>query len=145
MPFETFLIRLGVAFLGGLLIGVEREVKDKDAGMRTHALVAIGSAIYMLTGLELLAEEGNSGDVTRIAGQIATGVGFLGGGVILKTGGNVQGLTTAATIWCCSAVGTLAGAGLLIETFICVGIILVITWLLHSVEHRIKGTNAKKE
>jgi putative Mg2+ transporter-C (MgtC) family protein len=138
MPFEIFLIRLAAALLGGLLIGIEREIKNKDAGMRTHALVALGSAIYMLVALDLLAQDGTTGDITRVAGQVATGVGFLGGGVILKTQGSVQGLTTAATIWCCSAVGTLAGAGLLIETFTCVALILFITWLLQYIELRIK-------
>lgn len=145
MPFDTFLIRLGVAFLGGLLIGLEREFKNKDAGMRTHALVAVGSAIYMLVGLELLAQDGSSGDVTRIAGQIATGVGFLGGGVILKTSANVQGLTTAATIWTCSAVGTMAGAGLIVETFICTGVVLFITLVLQLIEQSIKREKDSKE
>ncbi len=139
MAFDIFLMRLGVAVLAGLLIGIEREIKDKDAGVRTHGLVSVGSAIYMLVALELLAHDGTEGDVTRVAGQIATGIGFLGGGVIIKTNGNVQGLTTAATIWCCSAVGTMAGAGLLIETFICVGVILIITWLLQLVEQQIRS------
>ena len=138
MPFETFLIRLCVAVGAGLLIGLEREIKHKDAGIRTHALVSLGSAIYMLVALELLSQDGNSGDVTRVAGQIATGVGFLGGGVILKTNVSVQGLTTAATIWCASAVGTLAGAGLLIETAICAGLILFITWFIQQLEKLFK-------
>ena len=71
MPFETFLVRLCVAVGAGLLIGLEREIKHKDAGIRTHALVSLGSAIYMLVALELLAQDGNSGDVTRASSAVA--------------------------------------------------------------------------
>lgn len=134
MAFEQFVLRMGAAVVAGILIGLEREIKNKDAGIRTHALVSLGAATYIIVSLELLTQGGNVGDATRVAGQVATGIGFLGAGVILKNNGSVQGLTTAATIWCCSAIGILAGAGLFLQTFIGVCFILLITWVLRFVE-----------
>ncbi|MFN7117433.1 MAG: MgtC/SapB family protein [Saprospiraceae bacterium] len=134
MSFEQFLLRLGVAVIAGALIGLEREIKNKDAGMRTHALVSLGAAAYIVVSLALLEKNGTAGDATRVAGQVATGIGFLGAGVILKNNGSVYGLTTAATIWCCSAIGTLAGSGLIIESFIGVAFVLFITWVMHYAE-----------
>ena len=104
MELTTFLLRLGCAVLAGGLIGFERQWHQKNAGLRTNTLVALGAAIYVLISIQMT---GTSGDVTRIIGQIVVGVGFLGGGVILHHGMDVHGLTTAATIWCSSAVGCL--------------------------------------
>ena|ERR1017187_1840260 len=108
LPIHLFLLRLVVALVLGTLIGTERAWHHRMAGPRTNALVACGSAAFVMLGAIL------SGDgAARIAAQIVSGIGFLGGGVILKEGANVRGLNTAATIWCASAIGTLAGMGLL--------------------------------
>ncbi len=105
-PFE-FCLRLGCALLCGAAIGVERQWRQRTAGLRTYTLVAVGSALFVM--LATLTPSDSS--PTRIAGQIVTGIGFLGAGVIMRSGLNVRGLNTAGTIWCSSAVGTLAGSG----------------------------------
>lgn len=101
--------RLVVAALLGAILGAEREYRQKAAGLRTNTLIALGSALFTLMSIELVPD--GSGDPSRIAAQIVTGIGFLGGGAILRTGMSIRGLTTAATIWVVAAVGVAAGAG----------------------------------
>ena len=107
MTLADFTLRILVALLCGLAVGVERQWHHRMAGMRTHALVATGSAAFV--ALSGMAAGDNS--ATRIAAQVVSGIGFLGAGVIFKEGFNVRGLTTAATLWCAAAVGVLAGSG----------------------------------
>ena len=95
------------ALLGGLL-GIERELRQKAAGLRTNILIAIGSALFTLMSIELASGDA---DPTRIVAQVVTGVGFLGAGAIMRTDSGVQGLTTAATVWVNAAVGVAAGGG----------------------------------
>lgn len=123
MTITEFAIRIAAALLAGFLIGFERSWRRKSAGLRTITLVTIGSALYVILSISLTQ---NQGDVTRIIGQVVTGIGFLGGGIIFKEGVNVHGLTTAATIWCSSAIGCLAGAGYYAETLFATLIILLI-------------------
>ena len=104
------LLRMLVALLLGAAVGWEREMQRQPAGFRTHALVGLGSAIF--TVVSAFAFPGTLSDPTRIAAQIVTGVGFLGGGAILHYRGSVRGLTTAASLWAVAAVGMAAGAGL---------------------------------
>lgn len=101
--------RLALAAGLGALIGLEREWSQKAAGLRTNTLIAVGSALFTIMSVEL--SPGVPADPTRIASQIVTGVGFLGGGAILRTGGSVRGLTTAAIIWINAALGMAAGGG----------------------------------
>ncbi len=143
MPFETFLIRLGISMLAGFLIGLERELKNKDAGLRTHIMVSLGATVYLLVSFELL-EEG-SGDVTRIVSQIVTGIGFLGAGVILQKRGDIRGLTTAATIWVTAAVGCLAGLGLIWETTVTTVAIIIVNAALHFLENKFIDPDKKKK
>src|SRR5438477_9322041 len=89
----------------GLAIGIERQLGQHPAGVRTNALVCLGSALFVSLSTA------DKSDSTRIAGQIVSGIGFLGGGVILREGINVRGMNTAATLWCSAAIGTLAGFG----------------------------------
>ena len=103
-------VRLVVALLLGGVIGWERELQQMPAGFRTHALVSLGSAIFTVIGANAFTGPGS--DPTRVAAQIVSGIGFLGGGAILHHGGNVRGLTTAASLWAVAAVGMAAGAGL---------------------------------
>ena len=126
-------VRLVVALLLGGVIGWERELARMPAGFRTHALVSLGSAIF--TVISAYAFTGPGSDPTRIAAQIVSGIGFLGGGAILHYGGTVRGLTTAASLWSVAAVGMAAGAGLYVVATI--GAALVIIGL--EVFQRIEG------
>jgi putative Mg2+ transporter-C (MgtC) family protein len=106
MDMGMFLVRLGVALILGVLVGFERQYHHRMAGTRTNALVSAAAAAFAMIGV---ASGGDGG--ARVVGQIASGVGFLGAGVIFKEGGTVHGLNTAATVWCSAAVGALAGVG----------------------------------
>ena len=107
-------IRLATALLVGVVIGVERQWRQRMAGLRTNALVSIGAAGFVVFSTTV------SGDnsPTRVAAQIVSGIGFLGAGVILREGINIRGLNTAATLWCSAMVGTFAGAGQLIASLL---------------------------
>jgi putative Mg2+ transporter-C (MgtC) family protein len=110
MPPIDLTLRLLAAAGLGAAIGLEREYRRKPAGLRTNILIALGSALFTIVSLELV-DAGGSAD--RVAAQIVTGVGFLGGGAILRNGDSVHGMTTAATIWVNAAIGMAAGAGAL--------------------------------
>ena len=127
MDLTDFITNLLVAAAAGILIGMERQWHHKSAGLRTNALVTIGSALYVLLSIHLTL---SNGDVTRIVGQVVTGIGFLGGGIIFKEGFSVHGLTTAATVWCSSAIGCLAGTGLYLETLVATVSVIGINLLL---------------
>lgn len=104
----AFLVRLGAAFIAGVLIGLEREQRGKPAGISTHCFVIGGSALFALISMSL-----GGSDPARVAAQIVTGVGFLGAGIILKSdAGTVVNLTTAASIWFSAAIGMSIGFGL---------------------------------
>ena len=133
MELSEFTTRLLVATISGIIIGLERQLHHKIAGLRTHTLVAVGSAVFVLVSVELTA--GGTGDVTRIIGQIVTGIGFLGAGVIIHQCVTVHGLTTAASIWCSSAIGCLAAAAYYPETAVSVGVVLFINFALHRVDN----------
>jgi putative Mg2+ transporter-C (MgtC) family protein len=102
-----FVTNVGTALVLGVLIGLERQWGQHRAGLRTNALVAFGAGLFV--GLSTLMEQEAS--PTRIAAQVVSGLGFIGGGVILREGLNIRGLNTAATLWCSGAVGSIAGAG----------------------------------
>jgi putative Mg2+ transporter-C (MgtC) family protein len=110
-------LRLGLAAILGGAIGVERELRDREAGIRTHLLVSLGSALFTLVsayGFHQFLASGDAvvrADPTRIAAQIVTGIGFLGAGAIIREGLSVRGLTTAATLWVVAAIGMACGAG----------------------------------
>ena len=131
MSYVEFTLRLLTALGAGMLIGLERELLNKPAGLRTNTLVAIGAALFVLLSLKLTQD---NGDATRIIGQVVVGVGFLGAGLIFKEGSDVYGLTTAATVWCSAAVGSLAGAGYYIETLIGVSAVVLVNHLLIKVD-----------
>ena len=119
------------AFLGGLL-GIEREIRQKSAGLRTNILIAIGSALFTLMSYEMADSVG--ADPGRVAAQVVTGIGFLGAGAIMRTDSGIYGLTTAATIWVNAAVGVAAGGGEYRLAFIATGITLGVLLLLHPIE-----------
>ncbi len=107
MDLGTFISRLGIALILGTVVGLERQWHHRMAGTRTNALVSVAAAAFAMIGISLSGE----GSDSRVIGQIVSGVGFLGAGVIFKEGITVHGLNTAATIWCSAAVGALAGIG----------------------------------
>ncbi len=124
LTLELMLIRLGVAILLGAIIGLERELAGKEAGIRTDIMVAAGAAIFSIIGLELpyivsntfnvpigIATQG--GGFLAVLANVVVGVGFLGAGIIIKHGVHVLGLTTAATVWLVAAIGVLCGIGLI--------------------------------
>ena len=132
---------LGAALLLAGAIGLERELRQKDAGLRTHILVGVGAALFMLVskyGFTDVLEKGLIVlDPSRMAAQVVSGVGFLGAGLIFVSRGAVRGLTTAASIWVTAAVGSAAGAGLLVLAALTTGIYFVVTLLLPVVRRRL--------
>jgi putative Mg2+ transporter-C (MgtC) family protein len=144
LTLEEMLLRLGLAVILGLVVGLERELAGKEAGLRTDMMVSAGSAIFSIVALSLpyiiaISPENlpdiiarNSGFLTVIA-NVVVGVGFLGAGIIVKHGMHVRGLTTAATIWFVSAIGILCGIGLINFAVIsAVGITVILEILRRS-------------
>lgn len=120
--FSEYLTRIRCAFVMGTFIGVERQIRQRNAGLRTNILVSIGAAAFTILSYSMTT---GNGDPSRVAAQIVSGIGFLGGGLILKDGLTVRGLNTAATIWCSAACGTLSGVGLYKEAAILVICVLL--------------------
>ncbi len=129
----TFIVNVGVALAMGMAIGVERQINQHPAGLRTNALVCVGAALFV--SLTRLMGDGDS--PTRIASYIVSGIGFLCGGVILRDGLTVKGLNTAATLWCSAAVGTLAGTGFPLHSLIGTLTILFVNLGLRPLGHQI--------
>jgi len=114
IPTQELLLRLLLAALLGGLIGLERNIHGRPAGLRTHMMVCLGSALYMVVSILMPTINPHAtfpNDPARVAAQVVTGIGFLGAGVIIKDGLRVRGLTTAACLWVTAAVGLAAGAG----------------------------------
>lgn len=122
----TTLIRLGLATMLGLLLGFERERTGHDAGLRTHGLVALSSAMLTLSAIELVEAQGE-GDPVRVIQGLAQAIGFIAGGLIFVRGGDVRNLTTAASLWMAAAVGIAAGAGqyVLVLTGTCIALLIL--------------------
>ena len=136
-----FAVRLIVAAALGGLIGAEREIHGHPAGIRTHMLVALGSAIFTVMSIHGFGQGAGSGiDPTRIAAQIVTGIGFLGAGAILKDGVVIRGLTTAASLWATAAVGLATGAGEYVIAGVSTAVILVSLWPINALAERLHGT-----
>jgi putative Mg2+ transporter-C (MgtC) family protein len=127
------LVRLFAAALCGAGLGLEREVHGHQAGMRTHMLVALGSAVFTVVSMYGFPKTPDTAltDPTRISAQIVTGIGFLGAGAIIKYGTNIRGLTTAASLWVVAAVGLSAGAGAYFLAVAGTFIALLALWPLH--------------
>ena len=125
-------LRLTAGLVLGAIIGFERELHRQPAGFRTHSLVALGAALFTI--VSAYGFSGPMVDPTRIAAQIVSGIGFIGAGTILQHRGNIRGLTTAASLWSVAAIGTAAGAGLVVMAIIGTILILVVLALLDRVE-----------
>ncbi|OBI43351.1 hypothetical protein A5707_05095 [Mycobacterium kyorinense] len=135
-----FALRLAVGLGCGAMIGLERQWRARMAGLRTNALVAAGATLFVL-----YAVAANDTSSTRVASYVVSGVGFLGGGVILREGFNVRGLNTAATLWCSAAVGVLAAAGHLVFALIATGTVVATHLLGRPLGHLIDHDNIVEE
>ncbi|EXJ22975.1 Mg(2+) transport ATPase protein C [Alkalibacterium sp. AK22] len=133
MELMEFATRIIGALLLGMTIGIERQWRQRMAGLRTNALVAVGASLYVT--LSMLVETDSS--PTRIAAAVVSGIGFLGAGVIMRQGMNIQGLNTAATLWCSAAIGVLSGGGYIMQAAIGTAVILNTNILLRSIQGKI--------
>lgn len=132
--------RLALAAALGSVLGFERELREREAGLRTHLLVSLGSALFTIVsayGFREFVRSGSAVDPTRIAAQIVTGIGFLGAGAIIRQGIAVRGLTTAATLWVVAAIGLAAGAGYYSAAVITTVVALVALGPLRTLGHRL--------
>lgn len=140
MTYLDFLCRISICFVLGLIIGIERQYRRRVAGMRTITLVALGS--FLFVSISFLT---NPVDITRIAAQVVSGIGFLGAGVIIRDGQNIRGLNTAATLWCSAAVGTLTALGFIIEAVIGVLYILASNIILRIISKKMMNKIPAKQ
>ena len=133
-------VRLLLALLLGGLIGLERGIHGRAAGLRTHVLVSLGACMTALIGLYIHQELGIGEQVTRIAAQVISGIGFLGAGTILvKNQSVITGLTTAAGVWCTAAIGIALGYGFYVGAILCSLVVIVTATVLTRLERRQKG------
>jgi putative Mg2+ transporter-C (MgtC) family protein len=137
------LLRLALAAVLGGVLGLERELREREAGLRTHLLVSVGSSLFTLVSAYGFHDFLSSGsdvvraDPARIAAQIVTGIGFLGAGAIIRQGLSIRGLTTAATLWVVAAIGLAAGAGYYSAAVIATVVALVALWPLRNAAYRV--------
>ncbi|NLM45686.1 MAG: MgtC/SapB family protein [Firmicutes bacterium] len=146
MASGELVLRLFVSVLLGGLVGLERERHNRPAGLRTHILVCLGSALIMIVSFAGFSGAfGFSGDPARIAAQVVSGIGFLGAGTILRQGGFVRGLTTAASLWVVAAIGLSVGIGLYLPAVLTTVLILMCLWLLNKIDASGADHHRKRE
>jgi putative Mg2+ transporter-C (MgtC) family protein len=134
------IVRLLLSAIIGGFIGVEREVNNRPAGLRTHILVTLGSTLIMLISIDGFLRFGEGvpkGDPARLAAQVVSGIGFLGAGTIMRTGNNISGLTTAASLWVCAGIGLAIGSGYYLGAIVTTFIVLVTLMSVGIFEKRI--------
>jgi putative Mg2+ transporter-C (MgtC) family protein len=143
LHFSEVLLRVILAGVFGGAIGAEREIREREAGLRTHMLVSIGAALFTLVSAYGFSDfrfsnaSGITYDPTRIAAQVVTGIGFLGAGAIIRQGLSVRGLTTAASLWVVAAIGIATGAGYYSGALITTVVVLVSLWPLRIIAFRL--------
>jgi putative Mg2+ transporter-C (MgtC) family protein len=134
------MVPLLMAAVAGGVVGLERERSRRPAGLRTHVLVSVGSALVMQVSLDMyhitLGTGFGNGDPGRIAAQVISGIGFLGAGTIMREGANIRGLTTAASLWVVAGIGLAAGSGMYLEALVATLIVVLTLKTLSEVEHR---------
>lgn len=141
--FELIFRLLLSAVVGGL-IGLEREANNRPAGFRTHILVTIGSALIMLISSQAFIDMGGNVDPSRLASQVVSGIGFLGAGTIIRDGGNIKGLTTAASIWVCGGLGLAIGGGFYLGGIVTAIITFASLTLLNKLEQTVLSKKYRK-
>ena len=150
MSIHIFASRLVIALVCGILIGLERQLRQRSAGLTTNSLVAVGACIFILVSETVISAAVASGgmvnnDNLRVLAQIVTGIGFLGAGVILRDGFTIHGLNSAATLWCSAAVGSMCGYGFWKEAIVAVSVILFINWVLKWIEYLLEDRQKKEK
>jgi len=131
-------LRLLLATVLSGLVGFEREVTGRVAGFRTHILVCVGSTLIILTGIHMLAQSGAANlDPTRMAGQVVSGIGFLGAGTIIQFKDSVRGLTTAASLWAVAGIGLAVGAGFYLGAVVTTAIVLLVLFVFTRLGRRV--------
>lgn len=130
-----FALRVAAALTLGAMIGAERQLRQRMAGLRTNALVSVGASLFVMVSVL----EGDSAGHMRIAAQVVSGIGFLGAGVIMREGMTVRGLNTAATLWCSAAIGVLCGLGFSLEAAIGTAFVLIANLVLRHLAQRINA------
>lgn len=139
------LLRLGLAAVLAGAIGIERELREQEAGLRTHMLVCVGATMFMLVGVygwsdyELGNDIGVVVDPSRVASYVVSGIGFLGAGAIIRHGINVRGLTTAASLWVVAAIGVSVGAGMYVLAIATTALVILALWPLAQVKQLLEG------
>lgn len=149
MPLDVFFFRLVCALVAGIAIGIERQLRKRNAGLAVNALVSVGACVFILLSESVIYTAMQQGgpvnnDNLRVLSQVVTGIGFLGAGVIMKDGFTIHGLNSAATVWCSAAVGCLCGYGMWRHAAISVGVILFINWIVKNIERYIEKENDKR-
>ncbi len=140
MEWWEIVLRLVLAVVLSGIIGFERELHGRPAGLRTHILVCVGAALVMLISIDGF---GGSGDPARLAAQVVSGIGFLGAGAILRDGGDIKGITTAATLWIVGMIGLACGNGYYIGAIVATAICVILILILRPVERKINNRSHK--
>lgn len=136
MSWYEIIFRLFLAIVLSGIIGFERELHGRPAGLRTHVLVALGAALVMLISVDGF---GGTGDPARLAAQVVSGIGFLGAGAILRDGGDIKGITTAATLWICGMIGLACGNGYYLGAVITSLFVFIFILVLRPIESKINN------
>ncbi|MDX1424303.1 MAG: MgtC/SapB family protein [Kiloniellales bacterium] len=149
-PFVEIALRLVVALILGGLIGLERELKDRPAGLRTHMMVALAAATFTVLSAELISESTEESeiiriDTLRIIEAVIAGVAFLGAGAIIRAGRDVRGLTTGASLWMSGAIGVSAGGGYYVVAVTAAVLAIVVLYLLKLLERRLHATKSESD
>jgi putative Mg2+ transporter-C (MgtC) family protein len=151
LSWAEVILRIALAAALGGAIGLERELREREAGLRTHMLVSVGAALFTMvsayawTDWRFSTQEGLVFDPTRIAAQVVTGIGFLGAGAIIRQGLSVRGLTTAATLWVVAAIGMAAGVGYYEAAFVTTALVLLSLWPLRVLAYRLSTRTRPEE
>ena len=151
LSWAEVVLRIVLAAALGGAIGLERELREREAGLRTHLLVSVGAALFTMvsayawTDWRFSNEEGLVFDPTRIAAQVVTGIGFLGAGAIIRQGLSVRGLTTAATLWVVAAIGMASGVGYYWAALVTTALVLISLWPLRIVAYRLSARTGPRK
>ena len=138
MVWYEIVFRLFLSIVLSGIIGLEREVHGRPAGLRTHVLVSVGAALVMLISIDGF---GGTGDPARLAAQVVSGIGFLGAGAILREGGDIKGITTAATLWIGGMIGLACGNGYYVGAVVTTLFVFIFILILRPIETRINNKN----
>ncbi|NLM00386.1 MAG: MgtC/SapB family protein [Treponema sp.] len=136
LPYGKIIVRIFLSFVVGFTLGLERKTRQRNIGLRTLILICVSSTVLMLLSIHMASLNPEKGDPARIAAQVVSGIGFLGGGAILRHGLNITGLTSAAIIWTAAALGMAIGAGMYIAAFLALLSCLIALVILEKFEIR---------